>query len=137
MTSHSVLSNYDLLVHIFSNFSIVHPFTIASRRQYRYWGPQPLDAWREELKREYEKLEENRSTLFNSALSCRAMSEVALDELWSAPRGGIYAVLRLLSNLTTEKHHYTTFKFGIKKHEISRYVCIWVHLFMSHSHREL
>ena len=50
---------------------------------------------------------ENRKTLLNSALTCKTFSETALDELWAAPRGGLYAVLRLLSTTVVKKEKHT------------------------------
>ena len=34
------------------------------------------------------------------ALTCKAFCDLALDELWAAPPGGLYTVLSLLSNFT-------------------------------------
>ena len=128
----SILSNYDVLLEIFSNLRIVKPFDIPQSEQltprpYAYWGPSVR---REVLHRQYPEKEANeererRGALFNAALVCKTFSEIALDELWAAPLGGLYTVLSLLSNVKIEKHSFMTAKFGIKMHEIHGYVRLY------------
>lgn len=114
-------SNYDVLAEIFKHLSITKPFDITSRRTYRYWGPQPIDPWMND--KEIAALNEGRKTLLSAALSCKMISSIALDELWAAPRGGLYALLSLLSNLVVEQDSYPTYKFGHGVYKVQRYVC--------------
>ena len=115
MASHSLISNYDVLLRIFSNLTLAKPAMITSRRPHNFWGPDT---------RRKDDDYETRTTLLSAALACKTLSDIALDELWAAPRGGLYTVLRLLSNLVKEPDSYMTYRRRPAEHKITRYVSI-------------
>ena len=89
--------NYDIIVEAFRHFSIINPVVPSSRRHHQYWGPNRIYPRTEEEREDTRVINEKRRTLLAAALTCKTLSEIALDELWAAPRGGLYAFLRLLS----------------------------------------
>ena len=42
-------------------------------------------------------------TLHSLSVSCRSLSERALDELWASPQGGLYSIFSLFSSFTVKK----------------------------------
>ena len=89
--------NYDIIVEAFRHISIINPVVPSSRRHHQYWGPNRIYPRTEEEREDTRVINEKRRTLLAAALTCKTLSEIALDELWAAPRGGMYAFLRLLS----------------------------------------
>ena len=123
MTAHSAQLNYDILSEIFRHFSITKPFITASGRHHRYWGPCPIDSLVLDCKREALEVDEKRKTLINAALVCKAFADVALNELWAAPRGGLYAVLNLLSATIVKKEVRASQEYGDNaNYEVDAYV---------------
>lgn len=99
--------NHDILLEVFGHLSIAQSIFASSLLPHHYyWGPLPSAEWKEAMedstKHQMMCISERRQALLNSALVCKAWHEPALDELWAAPRGGLYAILRLLSCVTTE-----------------------------------
>ena len=122
MSGQVIVSNYDILFEILGNLSIAGPLDPTSRPAYNHWGPQhPSDISRTNKN----ETGIRRRALFSTALSCKSVSPIALDHLWTAPLGGLYAVLRLLSNLVLEKESrgvHSRFRRGYVTYDVQRYV---------------
>ena len=128
MKPHSALTNYDVLLNIFRQFALVQrPYNVNTARSNVYWGP-PHPAIDDNVfnwERSYtHPMEVERRALVSLSLTCRAFSELALDELWSAPYGGLYALLRLFSAFTHRQAKYASWKFERKTYFLHEYVSV-------------
>ena len=117
----------DILIEIFSHLSVVeHPTTFSTAtRTYHYWAPRDKEMAR--IMRNYtiesgmnsDEIATRRKALYGLAVSCKAFSEHALDQLWAAPAGGLYTVFSLLSGFTALKGSYkdgmreTIYQYGV------------------------
>ena len=128
MKPHSALTNYDVLLNIFRQFALVQrPYNVNTARSNVYWGP-PHPAIDDNVfnwERSYtHPMEVERRALVSLSLTCRAFSELALDELWSAPYGGLYALLRLFSAFTHRQAKYASWKFERRTYFLHEYVSV-------------
>ena len=106
MSPHPALMKYDILLEIVRCFSLMEPpYDSHARRDNRYWGPPQPE--QDENKKDNDSFLGadgtdwvKRRTLARLALTCKAFSEPALDELWAIPRGGLYSLLHLFSVFT-------------------------------------
>ena len=97
---HPALAQFDIIHEIFTHLSTAplrgHSTTIASTlRPQEYWCEESL---RSTVARCQWVTISSIHALWSLSLTCKAFSEPALDELWAAPPGGLYTLLRLLSN---------------------------------------
>ena len=97
---HPALAQFDIIHEIFTHLSTAplrgHSTTIASTlRPQEYWCEESL---RSTVARCQWVTISSIHALRSLSLTCKAFSEPALDELWAAPPGGLYTLLRLLSN---------------------------------------
>ena len=128
MEPHPALSNYDILFEIVQQFALVRrPYDVKFTRSNAFWGPphpvigDSIFTW----ERSYtHPMEEERKTLASLSLTCRAFSEPALDELWAAPFGGLYVLLRLFSAFTYREASYASWTLDGKKYYLHEYVSI-------------
>ncbi|PIL23024.1 hypothetical protein GSI_14331 [Ganoderma sinense ZZ0214-1] len=125
MTPHRALTNYDILLSIFRQFALVQrPYDVNTNRPNAYWGPSHpvLNDNIFNCERSYTyPMEEERKTLLSLSLTCKAFSELALSELWSAPYGGLYALLRLFSSFTHREASYASWKFESRTYFLHEY----------------
>ena len=124
---HLALTKDDIIIEIFGHFSLIQrPPTLESTlRTYQYWRPVATSpefyshcSWAED------DTAVNRQTLHSLALTCKAFSQHALNELWTAPLGGLYSLLSLLSSFVAKEGTFWDHRFRRTKPLLHHYVSI-------------
>ena len=130
MKPHPALTNYDILFEIVQQFSLVRrPYDVSITRSAAYWGPPHpvIDDNQFNWERSYtHPMEQERRMLASLSLTCRALSELALDELWAAPCGGLYTLLRLFPAFTHREANSTAWKFERRTYHPHQYVGVMI-----------
>ena len=125
---HPALTKDDIIVEILEHLALIQrpPKLDSALRTSRYWRPPATSPELFTSCAEDDIAICKRHALHSLALTCKAFSAHALNELWAAPLGGLYSVLKLFSSFIAKDGRIgvPSHRFDTTKPLLQHYVSI-------------